>query len=142
MGRGAQWMWQVDVPLDKRSHRDTMPVQFLASNRDVSQGRANPKPSQLPFPDWGIQRSLVYIVLLLQASFHFRYTAKSMLIQSLLAKGMHNTFAVPICRWNYKTGPKVHVFEFPKDVELSKKWLKAIKRDGYTRNRNSTMSVS
>ena len=34
---------------------------------------------------------------------------------------------VPNCKGNYKNGPKVHVFSFPKDKELSDVWMRTIK---------------
>lgn len=38
---------------------------------------------------------------------------------------------VPNCKGNYPNTPKVAVFGFPKDVELKKKWLHAIKRKDF-----------
>ncbi|XP_030760392.1 zinc finger protein 813-like [Sitophilus oryzae] len=40
--------------------------------------------------------------------------------------------SVPNCRGNYRGGPKVSAFIFPKNDELRKKWLTAIKRDNFT----------
>lgn len=44
---------------------------------------------------------------------------------------------VPGCNGNYKNGPKVHVFGFPKDVNLRQKWLKAIPRDNFEPTNNT-----
>ena len=52
---------------------------------------------------------------------------------------MPQTCSVPNCKGNYKKGPKVNVFKFPKD-ELAKKWLAAIKREGFTPTKNSRVS--
>lgn len=38
---------------------------------------------------------------------------------------------VPKCSGNYKNGPKVSTFSYPKDEELRKKWLKAICREDF-----------
>lgn len=39
------------------------------------------------------------------------------------------TFCAPNCKGNYKTGPKVSLFRFPKDNELKQRWLNFIKRE-------------
>ena len=39
--------------------------------------------------------------------------------------------SVPKCKGNYRNGPKVSVFSFPKDDQLRELWLKGIKRDGF-----------
>lgn len=43
---------------------------------------------------------------------------------------MVQTCCVPNCKGNYKNGPKVAIFSFPKESEgdLRKKWINAIKR--------------
>ncbi|XP_055924540.1 uncharacterized protein LOC129956631 [Argiope bruennichi] len=38
---------------------------------------------------------------------------------------------VPNCNGNYRNGPRVSVFAFPKNEELKKKWLSAIHREGF-----------
>ena len=35
---------------------------------------------------------------------------------------------VPNCRGNYKNGPQVSTFTFPKSEDLKRKWLAAIKK--------------
>lgn len=42
---------------------------------------------------------------------------------------MPHCCSVPNCKGNYRNGPKVTVFSFPKDPELVQKWIRAIKRD-------------
>lgn len=44
---------------------------------------------------------------------------------------------VPGCNGNYKNGPKVHVFGFPKDASLRQKWLKSIPRDNFEPTNNT-----
>lgn len=38
---------------------------------------------------------------------------------------------VPNCRGNYRDGPKVSTFSFPKNEDMLKKWLKAISRKDF-----------
>ncbi|KAG8181064.1 hypothetical protein JTE90_014776 [Oedothorax gibbosus] len=49
---------------------------------------------------------------------------------------MVNKCSVPNCRGNYKNGPKVTVFRFPKG-ELLRKWLVAIRRNDFKPTSNS-----
>ena len=44
---------------------------------------------------------------------------------------------IPSCKGNYKTGPKVQVFGFPKDEEQKRKWLCSIKRQDFTPSKTS-----
>ncbi|XP_035209355.1 THAP domain-containing protein 1 B-like [Stegodyphus dumicola] len=44
---------------------------------------------------------------------------------------------VPLCKGNYNGGPRVHVFSFPRDPELKKKWIYSIKRDNFEPTKNS-----
>ncbi|XP_049816486.1 uncharacterized protein LOC126263437 [Schistocerca nitens] len=39
---------------------------------------------------------------------------------------------VPRCNGNYPNGPKVHVFSFPNDENLRRKWIAAIHRDAFS----------
>ncbi|XP_042904288.1 uncharacterized protein [Parasteatoda tepidariorum] len=41
------------------------------------------------------------------------------------------------CKGNYKNGPKVSVFRFPKSEEMKRKWINSIKRDSYQVNSHS-----
>ncbi|XP_055924582.1 THAP domain-containing protein 2-like [Argiope bruennichi] len=41
------------------------------------------------------------------------------------------TCCVPNCKGNYKTGPKVSVFNFPKDGNLRKRWIATIHRKDF-----------
>ena len=50
---------------------------------------------------------------------------------------MPATCSVPGCKGNYRSGPKVHVFGFPKDIDQRAKWLHAIKRSDFVPNENS-----
>ncbi|ELT90944.1 hypothetical protein CAPTEDRAFT_214260, partial [Capitella teleta] len=52
---------------------------------------------------------------------------------------MPSMCSVPNCRGNYKKGPKVHVFGFPKNEELRKKWLTSIRRHNFTPTQYSNM---
>ena len=38
---------------------------------------------------------------------------------------------VPNFNGNYKNGPKLHAFSFPKDKELSDVWIRTIKRENF-----------
>ncbi|GBL95832.1 hypothetical protein AVEN_227089-1 [Araneus ventricosus] len=44
---------------------------------------------------------------------------------------MVNIYSVPYCKENYKTGPKVSVFNFPKDDELRQRWIASIGRKDF-----------
>ncbi|XP_054922900.1 uncharacterized protein [Dermacentor andersoni] len=44
---------------------------------------------------------------------------------------------VPRCNGNYKTGPKVHVFSFPKIDKVRKAWIRAIPRENLVVSANS-----
>ena len=52
-----------------------------------------------------------------------------LLIFALTLYAMVNTCCAPNCKGNYKTGPKVSLFRFPKDEELKQKWLDFLKRE-------------
>ena len=54
---------------------------------------------------------------------------------------MPSSCVVPRCRGNYRNGPKVSIFTFPKDSELRKKWITAIKRDNFTPTEYSCVSI-
>ena len=41
------------------------------------------------------------------------------------------------CKDNYKTGPKVQVFGFPKEEEQKRKWLYSIERQDFTPRKTS-----
>lgn len=43
--------------------------------------------------------------------------------------------AVPKCKGNYQNGPKVNVFSFPKDKDLSDAQIHAIKRENFVPNK-------
>ncbi|KAI8767499.1 THAP domain-containing protein 1 [Biomphalaria glabrata] len=45
---------------------------------------------------------------------------------------MVNKCCVPFCKGNYNKETKAHVFQFPKDEDLKKKWLEAIPRKDFT----------
>ena len=47
---------------------------------------------------------------------------------------------VPQCKGNYRNGPKVTVFGFPKDPELKKKWIYAVKRKDFIPSMTSKVS--
>ena len=47
---------------------------------------------------------------------------------------------VPNWKGNYKNGPKVHVFSFPKDKELSDIWIHTIKRENFSPTKFSRVS--
>ncbi|XP_047101298.1 uncharacterized protein LOC124720074 [Schistocerca piceifrons] len=44
---------------------------------------------------------------------------------------MVNKCCVPRCSGNYNWNNKVHTFKFPRDDDMRRKWLSAIKRDGF-----------
>ena len=48
---------------------------------------------------------------------------------------------VPKCKGNYKNGPKVHVFSFPREEKLREVWIKSIKRDNFTPTQYSKVSI-
>nr|CAI5838230.1 unnamed protein product [Callosobruchus analis] len=44
---------------------------------------------------------------------------------------------VPGCNGNYSAAEKVHVFSFPSEEVLRKKWASAIHRDNFIATKNS-----
>ena len=48
---------------------------------------------------------------------------------------------VPRCNGNYSSSSKVTVFGFPKEEEMKKKWLNAIKRKDFEPSPSSKVSV-
>nr|CAH7769842.1 unnamed protein product [Callosobruchus chinensis] len=44
---------------------------------------------------------------------------------------------VPGCRGNYAKGERVHVFSFPTDTELRKRWISAVHRENFLPTQNS-----
>ena len=48
---------------------------------------------------------------------------------------------VPECKGNYKSGPRVAVFSFPKDEDLRQKWIHAIKRKDFFPSKTSKVSL-
>ncbi|XP_045129961.1 uncharacterized protein LOC123515452 isoform X2 [Portunus trituberculatus] len=44
---------------------------------------------------------------------------------------------VPLCKGNYKSGPKVCLFSFPKEEKLARAWPHAIKRPDFTPTKNT-----
>ncbi|XP_045122193.1 uncharacterized protein LOC123510818 isoform X2 [Portunus trituberculatus] len=44
---------------------------------------------------------------------------------------------VPLCKGNYKSGPKVCLFSFPKEEKLARAWLHAIKQADSTPTKNT-----
>nr|CAH7768113.1 unnamed protein product [Callosobruchus chinensis] len=44
---------------------------------------------------------------------------------------------VPGCRGNYAKGERVHVFSFPTDTELWKRWISAVHRENFLPTQNS-----
>ena len=55
---------------------------------------------------------------------------------------MPYTCCVPNCRGNYRNGPKVNVFGFPRDEELKKKWVHAIRRENFVPSATSKVRVA
>lgn len=53
---------------------------------------------------------------------------------------MVNKCCVPGCAGNYTKDQKVHIFKFPKDDDLRKKWLHAIHREDFTVSKHSVVS--
>lgn len=53
---------------------------------------------------------------------------------------MPSPCVVPLCNTNYRNGPKLKVYSFPKDPELSKRWIVAIKRENFTPSKYSRVS--
>ncbi|KAG0701622.1 THAP domain-containing protein 4 [Chionoecetes opilio] len=45
---------------------------------------------------------------------------------------MPSMCCVPNCNGNYKKGPRVSIFCFPRDKVLASQWLRAIKRDNFS----------
>lgn len=54
---------------------------------------------------------------------------------------MPNTCSVPNCKGNYRSGVKVPVFSFPKNEELRRKWVIAIRRNDFTPTKNARVSI-
>ncbi|XP_042894535.1 THAP domain-containing protein 2, partial [Parasteatoda tepidariorum] len=50
---------------------------------------------------------------------------------------MPHPCCVPAWRGNYKNGPKVSVFSFPKNDALREKWIRAIKREHFSPTKHS-----
>ncbi|GBO26308.1 hypothetical protein AVEN_229653-1, partial [Araneus ventricosus] len=50
---------------------------------------------------------------------------------------MVNICCVPYCKGNYKTGPKVSVYSFPKEDELRQRWIISIGRKNFEPSKNS-----
>lgn len=49
---------------------------------------------------------------------------------------------VPNCNSNYKGGPKITVFRFPKKDDLTKKkWMSGIPRENFIPTKNSRVSL-
>ena len=53
---------------------------------------------------------------------------------------MPRTCCVPSCKGNYKSGPKVSTFSFPKEEILKNKWLSAIHRPDFVHAKYTTVS--
>ena len=54
---------------------------------------------------------------------------------------MPNKCCVPLCRGNYKGGPKISVSAFPKDQDLSAQWVRSIKRQDFSPTVNTVVST-
>ena len=48
----------------------------------------------------------------------------------------------PNCKGNYHNGPKVHVFGFPSDENLKRKWINAIRRENFIPSGTSKVRIS
>ena len=59
--------------------------------------------------------------------------------QCLIVKGIIEI--VPNCKGNYKNGPKVYVFSFPKDKELSDVSTRTIKRENFSPTKFSRVGL-
>ncbi|KAG0724082.1 hypothetical protein GWK47_041395 [Chionoecetes opilio] len=58
---------------------------------------------------------------------------------------MPSLCCVPNCNGNYRKGPRVSIFSFPRDKVLASQWLRSIKRGNFTptaSSRSLTQSVS
>ena len=62
----------------------------------------------------------------------FIYYTASVSVDSVSESNMPSPCVVPKCKGNYKNGPKVHYFSFPKSKHLFDKWKHAIKRENFT----------
>ena len=49
---------------------------------------------------------------------------------------------VPNCKGNYHNGPKVHVFGFPSDEDLKRKWINAIQWENFIPSETSKVRIS
>lgn len=54
---------------------------------------------------------------------------------------MPHACCVPACNGNYRNGPKVRVFNFPKDGELRRKWIRAIVREDFVPTNHSRVNI-
>ena len=59
-----------------------------------------------------------------------RYLSVS--VDSVSEPNIPSPCVVPKCIGNYKNGPRVHCFSFPKSKHLFDKWKHAIKRENLT----------
>ncbi|KAG0702582.1 hypothetical protein GWK47_025061 [Chionoecetes opilio] len=50
---------------------------------------------------------------------------------------MPSMCCVPYCTGNYRKGPRVSIFSFPRDEVLAGQWLRSIKRDNFTPTNSS-----
>ena len=68
----------------------------------------------------------------LLVDFCFIYYTASFSVDTVSEQNMPSPCVVPKCKGNYKNGPKVHCFSFPKSKYLFDKWKHAIKRENFT----------
>ena len=62
----------------------------------------------------------------------FIYCTVSFSLDSVSEQNMPSPCVVLKCKGNYKNGPRVHCFLFPKSKHLFDKWKHAIKRENFT----------
>ena len=73
----------------------------------------------------------VKLLTSLLVDFSYIYYTLSFGVDSVSEQNIPSLCVVPKCKGNYKNGPKVHCFSFPKSKHLFDKWKHAIKRENF-----------
>ena len=82
----------------------------------------------------------VNLLTSLLVDFCFIYYTASFSVDSVSEQNMPSPCVVRKCKGNYKNGPKVLWFSFPKSKHLFDKWKHAIKRENFNTSPFSKVS--